>query len=217
MRRAPLVVAALALACGIAAGPQGWGKLLWTAGFPRLAAALVDDDAVRGAALYEAGRYAEADAAFARVGRAATYDRGLTLAVTGRYPLAVAYFNAVLFVNRYDAEARHNRDLVLTLYDGVIGVSDGHGRIRTILAEAGVETEPFDPERPSAPILSSDGLALAGNRRREVTEARTVAADDAWLDTLADAPGAYLKNRLAAEFERRVRAGVVEAPEEERW
>ena len=62
-----------------------------------------------------AGDYAEADAAFAAAWRRATYDRGLSLAATGSYALAVAYFDGVLFVDPSDTDARFNRDLVARL------------------------------------------------------------------------------------------------------
>ena len=83
MTRRTLILLAAALLCGALAGPAAWAKLLWRAGAPQLALPLIRDAAARGAAVYQAGRYDEADAAFAAVGRSATYNRGLTLAATG--------------------------------------------------------------------------------------------------------------------------------------
>ncbi|WP_138471582.1 hypothetical protein [Poseidonocella sp. HB161398] len=210
-------LALAALACAIAAGPQAWAKLAWQAGFPAVAVPLLRDPAVRAAALHAAGRYAEADAGFAAVGRSATYNRGLTLAATGDYALSVAYFDAVLFADRYDAEARRNRDAVRALVPPVIGEAMGHGRIEALLAEAGVKTAAFDPEAPERPIEDREGDLQRTKTKRPVTGERTAAADSAWLDTLEDAPGAYLRARLAAEMERRRAAGEAHGEEDSQW
>lgn len=206
-----------AAACALAAGPQAWGKLAWQAGFPALAAPLIRDKAAQAAALYAAGRYAEADTAFAAIGRSATYDRGLSLAATGDYSLSVAYFDAVLFANRYDSDARHNRDTVKALVPPVIGEAMGHGRIEAILAEAGVRTVAFDPDAPDQRIIETELDPQRESNRRPVTGDRTAAADSAWIDSLEDTPGAYLKARLAAEMERRRTEGTAHKEETDRW
>ena len=217
MSRVTLATAALAALCAVAAGPEAWGKLIWSARLTTLALPLIGDEAARGAALYEIGRYAEADAAFAAIGRGATYDRGLTLAATGEYDLSVAYFDAVLFADRYDAEARHNRDVVASLVKPVIGEAMGHGRIETILSEAGIATAAFDPDDPTRPVQDAERDPFRASTKRPVTDARTIAADARWLDTLADAPGAYLKGRLAAEMARRRAAGEAHPEAPGRW
>lgn len=215
MSRPLAIVLVVALACAIAAGPRGWSKLFWQAGQPGLALALLDDPAARGAALYRLGRYEEADAAFAEVGRSATYNRALTLAATGDYALSAAYFRAVLFVNRYDAEARANLALVEPLAGYTVGEATGHGRIRAMLAEQGVETPAFDPANPEATLMLAGRAPL--NAKRPVDGQRSVVAGDDWLDTLADEPAAYLRARLAAEMRRRHIVGVEEEREEDRW
>ena len=217
MTRRTLILLAAALLCGALAGPEAWAKLIWRAGAPQLALPLIRDEAARGAALYQAGRYAEADAAFAAVGRSATYNRGLTLAATGDHALSVAYFDAVLFADQYDADARHNRDTVAALVEPVIGEAMGHGRIETILTQSGVETAAFDPDDPAQPIQAAERDPNRRSLKKSVTGERTAAADLGWLDTLADAPGAYLQSRLAAELERRRRDGEAFLEEQDRW
>lgn len=217
MTRGSLCLLALAGLLTVAAGPDAWARLAWRAGFPGVAASLLTDPVSRGAALFEAGQFAAADAAFAAVGRGVTYNRGLSLAATGKYALSVAYFDAVLFADRYDADARHNREIVSALIEPVVGESRGHGRIRTLLTEAGVETEAFDPDDPSLPLLSAERDPLTASTKRPVTEERTVSAGTAWLDTLADAPGEYLKALLAGEMERRRAEGQNAAEEPQRW
>jgi len=211
------LIAIAAAACALAAGPQAWGKLARQAGFPSLAVPLVSDPSARAAALYAAGRYAEADAGFAAVGRSATYDRGLTLAATGEYALSVAYFDAVLFANRYDTEARHNRDTVKALVPPVVGEAMGHGRIEAILAEAGIRAVAFDPDAPEQKIVQTEVDPQRESNRRPVTGDRTAAADTAWIDSLEDTPGAYLKARLAAEMERRRAEGEAHKEEPDQW
>lgn len=217
MSRVSLSVLAAALLCAVIAGPEAWAKLIWRAGFPDLALPLIQTPGARGAALYQAGRYAEADAVFAELGRSATYNRGMTLAATGDHSLSVAYFDAVLFADRYDADARHNRAVVSALIEPVIGEARGHGRIETILSKSGVETAAFDPDDPTQPIQAAERDPRRASLKRSVTGERTSAADAGWLDTLADAPGAYLKGRLAAEMERRRKDGEAHREEPSRW
>ncbi|WP_372834393.1 hypothetical protein [Puniceibacterium confluentis] len=216
MRRRSVLVA-LTLLLAIAAGPEAWARLLWRVGAPGLALPLLEDAATRGAALYELGRYAEADAAFVAAGRSATFDRGLSLAMTGDHALSVAYFDAYLFANRFDAGAQRSRDAVARLIEPVVGEARGHGRIRAVLNASGLATEAFDPENPGMALLSSEHDPLRRNIKRGVEDERTLAASDAWLDALADAPGTYLQNRLAAEMERRRATGTAAAEERDKW
>lgn len=217
MSRGSLSILAAALFCAIAAGPEAWAKLIWRAGHPSLALPLIENPGARGAALFQAGRYAEADAVFAQIGRSATYNRGMTLAATGDYSLSVAYFDAVLFADRYDADAQHNRRVVSALIEPVIGEARGHGRIETILSQGGVETAAFDPDAPARPIQAAERDPKRASLKRSVTGERTAAADMGWLDSLADAPGAYLKGRIAAEMERRRKDGEAHREEPSRW
>ncbi|QHQ35360.1 hypothetical protein [Algicella marina] len=217
MSRVSLAVLTAAMLCAVAAGPEAWAKLVWRAGFPQFALPFIANPGARGAALYEAGRYAEADAVFAEIGRSATFDRGLTLATTGDYSLSVAYFDAVLFADQYDADARHNREIVLTLVEPVVGEARGHGRIETVLSQSGVGTADFDPDDPSLPIQAAQRDPVRASIKRSVTGERTAAADAGWLDSLVDAPGEYFKSRLAAEMERRRKEGEAHREEPSRW
>lgn len=193
-----------ALCIGLA-GPQALGRVALIADLPHLAAHLLTDPLERGVALYRAGDYAAADAAFAGSGRSQTYNRGLSLAATGDYPLSVAYFDAVLFANPADAEARRNRELVRSMYpphqgDSVVpGRIEGHGGLgpaeETPQTTAGIQ----DPET-----------------RRKV-EARGVVASDEWLATISDDPGEFLRLRLKAEHDRRASQGLIRPPESEPW
>ena len=107
--RAAAVLLVLAVAALVLAGPAALGALALRAGWDRVALILLDDPGARGVAHYRLGDHDLADADFARAGRSQTYNRALSLAATGDYPLAVAYFDAVLFANPADEQARASR------------------------------------------------------------------------------------------------------------
>lgn len=200
---AVLTVAAGALAI---AGPQALGRVALWAGLPALAAPLLVDPAERGVALYRTGRYADADAAFAAAGRGQTYNRGLSLAATGNYELARAYFDAVLFGRPSDEDARRNRLLLNQMIPPEQGDSIVPGRI------AGAGGLP--PSGGATPTTTSGELMIHWKRD---TEARGMAASDSWLDSLADDPGEFLRLRLKAEYDRRAGMGLIRPAEGEPW
>ena len=210
LRPAPLLAVVVVVAA-VVAGPGAFARLALMTGYPGLALPFITDPAARGAALYELGRYEEADDVFREIGRSATYDRGNTLAATGDYKLSAAYFDAVLFANRFDAGARHNRDVVAALVPPHIGEAAGRGRIRAILKEAGIDAAPFDPDNPHVKVVPTP------NNYRKAVDGRTVAASRDWLETLSDAPGEYLSKRLAAEYDRRRAAGTIRPSEPSPW
>ena len=169
-------------------GRDALGQLAYAAGLPGIAARLLTDPSARGAALHAAGAYADADRAFAEAGRVATYNRGLTLAATGNYALSRAYFDAVLFANPADSQARDNRAVVDALVEGVVGQANAAGRIAAT-ATGGPPVERFSADH------------------RPLGEGGRVATDD-WLATLPDDPGEFLRLRLADTHARRVAQGL---------
>ena len=200
--RLPLLLAAAGLAALAVAGPAALGRLALMAGLPGLAAAAPRRPAVKGVALYRAGRYPEADAAFAAAGRSATFNRGVSLAATGDYPLARAYFDAVLFAAAGDSEARENRNLV----DALIPPVHGRGqRVRPHLGQA-------DRHRRRRARPTSDPRRL-GRR----LDAGGLVADAAWLATIPDDPGEFLRLRLADEHRRRLSLGQTPPEDGDLW
>lgn len=193
MIRLMLTVAGLG-ALGFA-GKASLAKLLLIAGLPGLAAPLLNDPAVQGVAYYRAGDFAAADDAFRKAGRGSTYNRGLSLAATGDYDLSVAYFDAVLFANPADSEARENRNVVSELVPKNRGEANNAGRIAvdSIAVPGG------------SPV---DEIKRLG---RPLDEGRRV-ADAEWLENLPDDPGEFLRLRLAEEHKRRLSMGLT-APE----
>ena len=198
--RTATLLAVAGVATLLMAGREAGGRLLLMAGQPRLASSLLDDPAVSGVALYQAGSFAEADAAFARAGRSSTYNRGLSLAATGNYPLSRAYFDAVLFANPADSAARENRDIVNALIPPLRGEGNEAGRI-AVVAIAATGGTPLDDVRRL-------GRPLDAGRR---------VADREWLATVPDDPGAFLRLRLAAENDRRLSMGLTAPQEGDPW
>ena len=194
-------LAALALA-----GPQALGRLALHAGLDRPAALLLSDPAARGVALYRMGDYLAADAAFSKAGRSQTYNRGLSLAAVGDYPLSVAYFDAMLFANPADEQARRNRDLVATMYPPERGDSTVPGRIK---GAGGLDAG----DTPISDLLAN----ASGPEWEKQLDAKGLAATDQWLDTIIDDPGEFLKLRIRAEFDRRAQLGLIRPEEGDPW
>lgn len=198
-----MIKAALALAgaaCLLVAGKSSIAKILLIAGLPSLAAPLLEDPAVRGVAQYKGGNYQAAEASFKEAGRGSTYNRGLSLAATGDYPLSRAYFDAVLFANPADSEARDNRNAVNALIPPHLGEANAAGRIAAkVIATAG---------GPPLDEVKRLGRPLDMGRR---------VADAEWLATLPDDAGEFLKLRLSGEYQRRMSLGLMAGEEENPW
>ncbi|WP_347137686.1 hypothetical protein [Paracoccus sp. SSK6] len=202
----PALIALAALAALAVAGPEALGRLALHAGLDRPAAALLDDPAAQGVALYRLGDYPAADAAFAKAGRSQTYNRGLSLAAVGDYPLSVAYFDAMLFANPADEQARANRDLVAAMVPPHQGESTAPGRIK---GAGGMEAG----DVPISALLAN----ASGPEWEKRLDAKGLAATDQWLDTITDDPGEFLKLRIRAEFDRRARLGLIRPEEGDPW
>ena len=201
-----LAVLILGIACLAVAGPQALGRLALMAGLPGLAVPLLSDPVEKGIALYRAGDYAAADAALeSSGGHSQTYNRGLSLAATGQYPLSTAYFDAELFANPADAEARRNRDLVKAMYPPEEGMNISPGRIE---GHGGLGP---------APQTSQTTAGLQDPETHRQIDARGVVASDEWLATISDDPGEFLKLRLKAEYLRRSAQGLIRPREAEPW
>lgn len=194
MIRAGLLLAGLAALA--LAGREPLAKLALSAGAPALAARLLEDPATRGVALYRAGEFQAADDAFRAAGRGSTYNRGLSLAATGDLPLSRAYFDAVLFADPADSQARRNREIVDALIPPVRGEANQAGRIAAEIEAAAAALPANEGRRLGRPLD-------AGGR----------VADAEWLASLPDDPAEFLRLRLEAEHLRRLSMGLT-APEE---
>ncbi|MDP0928291.1 hypothetical protein Q0601_13980 [Paracoccus onubensis] len=202
----PLLILIAALAAIALAGPEAMGRLALRAGWDGAAAKLLTDRAAQGVALYRMGDYAAADKAFADAGRSQTYNRGLSLAATGDYPLSVAYFDAMLFANPADAQARSNRELVASMFPPPRGESVAPGRLA---GTGGMESED---------ALDANLLANAsGPKWDRQLDRKGIAATDEWLEIISDDPGEFLRLRIRAEYERRANLGLIRPKEADPW
>lgn len=204
MKRFALIVLA-GIACIVIAGPQGWGRLALWSGFPAAAARLLSEPGDRGLALYRSGSFANADTAIRDAGRGHTFNRALTLAATGKYALSVDYFDAVLFANPSDEEARRLRDLVDRLVPKVRGESIAPGRIAAFAGQEG------------QPRWGQGNLGYSAHEWYRMNKARGIAASESWLETMSDDPGEFLRLRLAAEYERRASLGLIRPEDGDPW
>jgi Ca-activated chloride channel homolog len=208
----PLACLGLALAAILAAGPSAWGRLALRAGAPDLAAALIEAPRWQGVALYEAGRFPEADRAFQAAGRGATYNRGNTLALTGRYELAAGYFDAVLYTAPHDSDARANRALVERFITRRKGNGGG------VWGKVGVADAEVLAKNPGTYEMHIQALMRARTRLPRPSDSlQSVEATLDWLRALPDDPGRYLKLRIAAEHEQRTREGTAAPPTGDPW
>lgn len=207
MRRAVAILVVAGAAMTVA-GPDALGRLALRAGADRVAAALLTAPATRGVALFRAGDHAGADREFAAAGRSETYNRGLSLAATGDYPLSVAYFDAVLFANPADDQARTNRDLVAAMFVPERGDSAMLGRIGTVTGGGPATGDVADPFR----------MANASDPDwRKPLDVKGLSASEAWLDSIGDDPGEFLRLRLKAEYDRRAALGLIRPEEGDPW
>ena len=204
LRRALLIALALLwLAAALLAGREAWGRLALRLDQPGIAAALLTDPVARGVALLQSGHAAQAEALFVAAGQDVTYDRAAALAALGRYDLARAFYDAVLFVDRHDQDAIFNRAAINRLIPPleVPGGEENASLAPPVMQDLGIRTG-ADHDL---------GRALAQRDRhvaRPVT-ATAMQASESWLVTLSDSPGEYLSKLLAVEHERRATAGLI--------
>ncbi len=208
----PAALVLLALGLAATAGPSAWGRLALRLGFPDLAAALIRIPRWQGVALYEAGHYAEADEAFARAGRGSTYNRGNTLAMLGNYPLAVAYYEAVLYVDPADTDALANRALLMPLLPKIRGDTNGSfGKLST-------ETAPDAKSRGGTYEMNIQQRMRDRPKLPRPSDIRqSVDPGLDWLAAIPDDPGKYIKLRIAAEHQRRVDSGTAARIGDDPW
>lgn len=215
MRSVMAILLAVALCAGtvIVGGSSTLGRLSLALGQPWLAARILDDPYWKGIALYRQGRFEESAEIFRAAGKAGFYNRGNALAMLGRYSEAVAYYDAVLFYEPTDEDARANRALVDALVEKAEIQTAAQGRILP-------QGAPKDA-RTDGRTQGGSGIAYSAadeqEKVRHVFSGQAIMASREWLATLTDEPGRYLKLRIAAERERRLRLGMGVSAEGDQW
>ncbi|WP_425074682.1 hypothetical protein [Sagittula sp. S175] len=214
-----LLLAILALSLGLAlalGGTAPFGRVLMALRLPTLAAPLMTDPGWRGVALYRAGRFTEAEAAFSEA--RAFYNLGTAAARNGRYAAALEAYDLV--IHGGDADARANFDLIAGYYAGLgidpaaLGLfpkrEDGpvaeapiaRGNARG--AGSGDEVTNTNTMMGTVELQTGEQLGV-----RRVFDDRFMLADERWLEQLSDVPGEYLSARIALERKRRDALGLL--------
>ncbi|MEO1492185.1 MAG: hypothetical protein AAFV19_08540 [Pseudomonadota bacterium] len=209
----------------LASGPAPIARVLLEAGLPHMAASLLSDPAARGAALFRAGRYAEARGAFADAGD--TYNEGVAAALAQTYAAALVAWDRRLTEAPADHEARANHKLVTALLSGnefqasdppkdkdrsgdPLEAARGQGKARAASTGDDANSQKTGFWMPE---ITGEGL----RRVPQIFDAQFIAANERWLATLQDQPGLYLRARLAAEQKAREADGTaLPAPEDPR-
>lgn len=216
-------IALLALAI-LTSGTDPFGRVLVRLGLPETGAHLIADPGLKGQALFKAQRYADAQDAFATAGDG--YNRGLAAAWAGDYATALIAWEGVLAETPNDREARANHTLITALiagvaFDAVARPEDRTGGVEASAPEgqgkaraASTGDDATDPKTAFwMPEVTSEGL----RRVPKIFDAQYIAANERWLATLEDQPGAYLRARLSAEQKARNAAGTaLPTPEDPR-
>ena len=213
-----VLAAIAALTLGVSAllgGAAPFGRVLLSLGLSQYAAPAFEDPDWRGVALYRAGDYAAAAAAFDQA--KSEFNAGNALAHAGNYAAALEAYDVALIQGDPDAQA--NFDLVAAFYAGL-----------------GIDPEALGlfPERkegPKAESFVARGNARAAGTGSEVTNSNTMlglaeldsrgrlgvrrifddkymVADERWLTQLGDVPGEFMKARILQEHKRRMKAGL---------
>ncbi|MFD1156277.1 tetratricopeptide repeat protein [Roseovarius aestuarii] len=207
-------------------GTDPFGRVVLSLGMPQTAAALLQTPDWQGVALYRAGNYTAAAEAFDSAGPAALYNRGNALAQAGQYAAALEAYDLALAI-REDPQARANFDLLRAFYAGT-----------ALEADTVFLSEKREGETVRAPVARGDAraagtgdevtntgatLALPSLQSDEQLGVRRVfddvfiVANDRWLKTLEDVPGAFLAARIAHEHKARRKAGTGQIPQETEW
>ena len=224
MRLLALISVFALLLAVVTGGSAPVGRLLLAIGVPGAALPFLADDRWRGIALYRAGDYAAAAVVFDRAGDA--YNAGNAYTHNGKYAAALEAYD--LAITQGHPNARANFDVVAAYYAGLgidaetlalfperklgpeteSAVGEGNGRA----AGTGSDVTNTNTMMGLVELESSGRLGV-----RRVFDDRFIVADERWLRQLSDVPGDYMASRIAAEYKRRVKAGIAPpAPEDPR-
>ncbi len=208
--------AALLSICLALSGTTPLGRILLEIGLPSTALPLLDEPTLRGAALFEVGRFEEAAEQFETAGM--DFNQGVAWAHAGDYAAALVAWERALRHDPDDAETISNHRLITSLLSGTQFEPFKLPKERerdgpTLLAEPGqgkgrASGEGDDVNNASTSIWMPE-LSTSGIRRvPNIFDAQFIGADRRWLATLEDQPGVYLRARLAAEQKAREAAGT---------
>ncbi|MFY9290113.1 MAG: tetratricopeptide repeat protein [Methylorubrum rhodinum] len=141
-----------------------FGRALLAAGLPSAALSVFDQPAWRAAALYEAGRYAEAIAIYKTQGKRGAYNLGNALARSGDLKGALDAYDEALAYNPRDADAQANRSLVAKALQEELDRGRGGG-IANASAQYGARYGKTANQDENDDVkATASGEGLAGNK-----------------------------------------------------
>ncbi|GEP08673.1 tetratricopeptide repeat protein [Methylobacterium gnaphalii] len=165
------VVGAAILSLVLVYDPRtSFGRLLMAGGLPSMAADVMTNDGWRAAALYEAGRYAEAIAIFRAQGKRSAYNLGNALARSGDLQGAVDAYDEALAYNPRDADAQANRSLVAKLLEEEIDRGKGGGIANASAQYSARFGNTQNQDKADDIRATSSGEGLAGNKEAGSSE-----------------------------------------------
>lgn len=197
------------------AGRDGLASMALRLHAPSLSVMLADDLQLRGLAYYRLGNYVEAAEALRLAGPKASFNRGNALARAGHYADAVAAYDAVIARDPVHRAAHANRAIVVKLVDSETERGGGN---RPQGQEQG-EHNKTENRNQSMTMLEAEQATRerAVQVMRPADSSKAMIADEQWLATMPDEPGRYLKLRIAAEYRRRLEAGIAAPPGDDAW
>jgi Ca-activated chloride channel family protein len=150
------------------------------------------DPVRQGVALYRAGRFKEAAAAFARVDSPrAAYDRGNALVMAGKYPEAIASYEKALARRPNWHRAAANRALAQSRLEKLAPPADDAGGTEGQVAADDIV---FDDRAPSAGAQQTDTTAGGA--------ASDAAVQALWLRRVQTRPADFLRAKFAYQLSR---------------
>ncbi|MFZ5963718.1 hypothetical protein ACOXXX_12250 [Thalassococcus sp. BH17M4-6] len=214
-----ILAAAVCLgASALLGGSAPLGRALLGAGLPRLASPFLSDPAWRGVALYRAGDWTGAEAAFRAAGQ--MFNAGNARAHKRDYAAALEAYDMARLSG--DPAASANFDLLSAYYAGLaldpetplawFTEKDGDGEdVLASVAQGNARAAGGGSESTNAGALI--GLPELRSRGRlgirRVFDDKFMVANERWLATLSDVPGDYLAARITHEFKRRRDLGLL--------
>ncbi|MDW4498644.1 tetratricopeptide repeat protein [Sulfitobacter sp. D35] len=227
MRRVLLAgVAMCLLLATLLGGTAPVGRVALALGLPGIAAPFFSDPYWRGAAAYRSGAFDAAAEAFTAAGPAALFNLGNAQAMRSEYAAALEAFDLAL-LRGPDPQAQANFDLVRTFYGAtaldpaaVIFRTEREGATEESFVARGAARGAGTGDEVTNTATAPDLLELESHGNlgvRRIFDDLRIVASPRWLATLEDVPGAFLGARIAAEHERRRKAGTGQVPEETEW
>ena len=213
----PQILAGIAAFCAliglVLSGSAAFGRLGLSLGLASLASPFMPEGDWRAVAQYRGGDFSSASSSFGE-GAAGAFNRGNAFAHAGLYAQALASYEDAQALAPGFVDAAVNHAIVAEVFAGTkfeapLLPLEGVERPDNVLAappgEGGGRAQGTGSEanNPGSTFNMHDVMASGLRRVPRIFDDKYVEANERWLRTLEDQPGAYLKARIDAERKRR--------------